>query len=287
MTTENSPGFIRTPDGVKLFYCDWGTGKPVVFLSSWSLSSASWKYQMLALSERGLRCVGFDRRGHGRSTDPGRGYDFDTLADDLAAVLDTLDLHGATLVGHSMGCNEIVRYLERHGDGRVARIALLGPTLPMLQQAADNPDGVPASVFDSFRTAELNTDFAKWIDGNMAPFLSPTASPGMANWVRSMALTTSGKALYDCHRAVTSSDFRSALARIDVPTLVIAGELDVSAPLELTARRAAALVPGAHLEVYAGAAHGMFLTHMERVNHDLLEFIHANDQIDERRFAKA
>jgi non-heme chloroperoxidase len=158
------PGFIRTADGVNLFYRDWGQGEPVVFVASWSLPSDSWNYQMLALSEAGLRCVAFDRRGHGRSSDPGRGYDFDTLADDLAAVLDVLDLHGVTLVGHSMGTGEIVRYLTRHGSERVARIALLGTITPLLFRAVDNPDGIDASYFEAFRREELMRDFPRWIE---------------------------------------------------------------------------------------------------------------------------
>ncbi|UKJ76128.1 alpha/beta hydrolase (plasmid) [Azospirillum brasilense] len=146
-TGPAEPGFIHTDDGVKLFYRDWGRGKPVVFLSSWSLNSDSWAYQMLALAEHGHRCVAYDRRGHGRSSDPGTGFDFDRLADDLATLLDTLDLHGVTLLGHSMSCGEIVRYLSRHGSGRVSRTMLVGTVTQMLARTDDNPDGISPPPF--------------------------------------------------------------------------------------------------------------------------------------------
>src|SRR6476661_7767251 len=137
----HSPNHIATEDGVHLFYRDWGQGRPVLFVGGWSMPSDSWGYQMLALSRQGLRCVAFDRRGHGRSSDPGRGYDFDTLADDLAAVIEKLDLRDVTLVGHSMGCAEIARYLVRHGVSRVARVAFVSASLPFVMKTDDNPDG--------------------------------------------------------------------------------------------------------------------------------------------------
>lgn len=266
------PGFIRTADGVRLFYRDWGQGEPIVFLASWSFPSDSWNYQMLALSEAGFRCVAFDRRGHGRSSDPGRGYDFDTLADDLAAVLNVLDLRDVTLVGHSMASGEIVRYLTRHGSNRVARITLLGSVTPLIFRTADNPNGIDGSDFETFRRDELMRDFPKWIDGNIAPFVTPDTSPGTMNWIRNMALQASGKALLDCNRAITSEDFRNELTKITVPTLVIHGDLDVSCPIDLTGRGTAELIPGATLRVYEGAPHGFFVTHAERLNSDLLSF---------------
>jgi non-heme chloroperoxidase len=266
------PGFVRTADGVNLFYRDWGQGEPVVFVAGWSLPSDSWNYQMLAVSEQGLRCVAFDRRGHGRSSDPGRGYDFDTLADDLAAVLDVLDLRDVTLVGHSTASGEIVRYLTRHGSDRVARIALLGATTPLLHKTADNPDGIDASYFKAFRRDELMRDFPKWIEVNLPPFVTPETSPQMRDWVRDMVLRTSGKALLDTNRTVTTADFRDELPEITVPTLVIHGDRDVSAPLDITGRRTVEFVPGAKLRVYEGAPHGLFVTHIDRLNRDLLDF---------------
>ena len=266
------PGFVRTADGVNLFYRDWGQGEPVVFVSGWALPSDSWNYQMLALSEGGLRCVAFDRRGHGRSSDPGRGYDFDSLADDLATVLDVLDLRGVTLVGHSMASGEIVRYLTRHGDDRVARVALIGATTPILFRTADNPGGVDASYFEAFRREELMRDFPRWVEDNFPPFVAPETTPQMRDWIRGMALRTSGKALVDTNRAITTADFRDELPKITVPTLVVHGDRDVTAPLDITGRRTAELVPGAKLLVYEGAPHGLFVTHMDRLNRDLSDF---------------
>ncbi len=264
---------IRSPDGVGLFHRDWGDGPPVVFVASWSLPSDSWAYQMLALSEAGFRCVAYDRRGHGRSDDPGRGFDFDTLAGDLAAVMEALDLRGATLVGFSMGTGEIVRYLTRHGVGRVTRVVLIGTTTPMLVRTVDNPGGVDVAVFEAFRRDALMHDFPGWIDDSMVPFVTPDTPSGLRNWVRDMALRTSAKALLECNRTLTTADFRAELRSIAVPTLVVHGEHDATCPLELTGRPTTALLPNAQLAVYEGAPHGLFLTHMARLNADLLTFI--------------
>lgn len=269
-----APGPIRARDGAGLFHRGWGgDGPPVVFAASWSLPSDSWAYQMLALSEAGFRCVAYDRRGHGRSDDPGRGFDFDTLADDLAAVVEALDLRGATLVGFSMGAGEVARYLTRHGAaGRVSRAVLVGATTPMLARAEGNPGGVDPALFEAFRREWLTRDFPGWIDANMVPFVTPETPPGLRNWVRDMALRASPKALLECHRALTAADFRAELRSVAVPTLVVHGERDMTCPLALTGRPTAALVPGAHLLVYEGAPHGLFLTHMDRLNADLLAF---------------
>ncbi len=270
---QRAAPLIRTSDGVRLFHRDWGDGPPVVFVASWSLPSDSWAYQMLALSEAGVRCIAYDRRGHGRSDDPGHGFDFDTLADDLAAVMEALDLRGTALVGFSMGTGEIVRYLTRHGMSRVARIVLIGTTTPMLVRTEDNPGGVDAAVFEAFRQGMLMRDFPGWIDDNMVPFVTPDTPSGLRNWVRDMALRTSAKALLECNRALTTADFRAELRSVTVPTLVVHGEHDATCPLDLTGRTTAGLVPGARLTVYAGAPHGLFLTHMARLNADLLAFL--------------
>jgi pimeloyl-ACP methyl ester carboxylesterase len=268
------PGPIRTRDGVGLFHRDWGgDGPPVVFVASWSLPSDSWAYQMLALSEVGFRAVAYDRRGHGRSEDPGRGYDLDTLADDLAAVMEALDLRGATLVGFSMGAAEVVRHVTRHGAaGRVARLALIGPTTPLLARTPDNPGGIEPAVFEAFRREWLMRDFPGWIDANMEPFVTPETPQGLRNWVRGMALGASPKALLECHRTLTTADLRAELRGVRVPALVIQGERDATCPLELTGRPAAALLPRGRLSVYEGAPHGLFLTHMDRLNAELIAF---------------
>jgi len=269
---------LRGAGGVELFCRDWGSGRPIVFVASWSLPSESWGYQMLALNEAGYRTVAFDRRGHGRSGDPGGGYDFDTLADDLAAVLEQRDLHDAVLVGHSMGCNEIVRYLSRHGSARVAGAVLLATMTPFVLKTADNPDGIDAAFFEHFRREGLMRDFPQWIDENMVPFVHAQTPAGIKDWIRQMALGASLQALVECNRALVQSDFRAELGDVDVPVLVIAGGQDTSAPLDLTARATVRLLPDARLKVYEGAPHGMFITHQAEVNRDLLEFADAMAQ---------
>jgi pimeloyl-ACP methyl ester carboxylesterase len=264
--------FIVTRDGANLLYKDWGAGKPVVFVHSWAASSDMWQYQMIHLANQGLRCVAYDNRGHGRSSDPGQGYDFDTLAGDLATTLERLGLREATLVGHSMGCGIIVRYLSRYGAGRVARVALLAPTTPFILKTEDNPDGVDKTIFERLR-AIWSKDFPKWLADNARPFFTPETSPEMIQWGLKMAMQTSLKAALDCNRAVTDTDFRAELSKITTPALISHGDADASAPLELTARKTARLIPGSQLKVYEGAPHGFFITHMDRLNRDLHDFI--------------
>jgi pimeloyl-ACP methyl ester carboxylesterase len=264
--------YIHLNDGTALFYKDWGAGIPVVFVSSAGLNCDMWAYQMMPFTSHGMRCVAYDRRGHGRSSDPGRGYDFDTLADDLAAVLDSLDLRGVTLVGHSMGCAEISRYLTRHGSSRVVRVALLSPTLPFLLKTADNPDGIGQAMFLATRAQWLR-DYPKWLADNTAPFFVAETSEEMKRWGVSMMLETSLQAQIECNVAIAETDFRQELTRIEVPVLLIHGTKDASAPFPLTGQRAAKLIPGCVLKVYEEAPHGLFLTHMERVNQDLTAFM--------------
>jgi non-heme chloroperoxidase len=263
--------FIETRDGTQLFYRDWGTGTPLVFMSGWALTSDCWGYQMAPLSES-TRCIAYDRRGHGRSSDPGRGFDADTLADDLAAVLDALDLKNVTLVAHSMAGGEAVRYLSRYGPQRVGRIALISATLPFMTKTADNPDGIDPAVFENGRRNVLLRDFPKALRDNMRPFGVAETSDAMLDWISGLMLRCSMKALIECNRALTSTDFRPDLAKVDVPTLIVHGDKDVSAPLAITGRKTAALLPQATVKIYEGAPHGLFLTHAERLNKDLLEF---------------
>lgn len=264
-------GPVIARDGTELFVRDWGEGRPLVFLSGWTLTSEMWAYQAAELSDQGFRCVAYDRRGHGRSDDPGRGYDYDTLADDLADVLAARDLKDVTLVAHSMASGEIARYMTRHGGARVRSLVFLAPTTPFLTKTADNPMGVPAEVFEQVRQGWLH-DFPKWIDENADPFVTPQTSEGMKAWIKQMMTSCSMKAVIECNKTMVSTDFRPDLARIRVPALVIHGNKDASAPLPLTGQRTAALIPGARLLVYEGAPHGLFVTHIDRVNADLLAF---------------
>lgn len=273
--TLDATGHVVTRDGVALFHRDWGgrDAAPVVFLASWSLASDSWAYQMMACRDAGLRPVAYDRRGHGRSADPGRGYDFDTLADDLADVLEALDVRGATLVTFSAGAGEAVRYLTRHGPrGRVSRLALVAPTTPLMARTGDNPDGIDTAVFDAFVRDGMLRDFPRWVEDNARAFAGPEVSEPMLAWVKGMALRPSLLALAEFHRALTRTDFRAELPRLGLPVLVIQGDRDATCPLDLTGRRTAALVPGARLLVYEGAPHGIFVSHAERLGADLLAF---------------
>lgn len=266
--------FIRTRDGVELFYREWGAGRPVVFVHSWALSTSMWTYQEAFLSDRGMRCISYDRRGHGRSDIPAYGYHMDTLADDLAAVIERLDLRDAVLVGHSMGCAEILRYVGRHGTGRVSKIVLLAPTTPFVLQTADNEYGAPAEYFENNR-AEWRADFPKWLEDNKLPFFIPETSPGMMDWFVEEMLRTPLSVGIACNRTLVETDLRPDLAKVDRPTLILHGDRDVSAPLELTGRRTAAGIRGAVLKVCAGAPHGLFVTHMAQVNEEVLNFIEA------------
>lgn len=261
-------------DGTRLFHRDWGDGKPMVFLIGWTLTSESWAYQAAELSDQGFRCVSYDRRGHGRSDDPGRGYDLDTLADDLAAVIDTLDLRGVTLVAHSFGALEATRYLSRQGSGRIARLVYVAPVGPCLARKADNPDGAPRAYFEQ-NWKLWRADFPRWVDDNAALYFTPGTAEGIKAWTKAQMIQCSMRATLDLGRTMADADIREELTRIKVPTLVIHGDKDASAPLELTGRRMAALVPGARLNVYEGAPHGLYVTHMDRLNADLLAFAQA------------
>jgi len=247
-----------------------------VFVHSWAVNSDLWQYQMLFLASQEIRCIAFDQRGHGRSSDPGRGYEYDTLSDDLAAVLEKLDVRGVSLVGHSMGCGTIVRYLTRKGTRRVNRIVLVSPTMPFLLKTEDNPQGVEKAAFERLRSAWAK-DFPKWVSENARPFFTPDTSEGMVEWGISMVRQASLKALIDCNRADAETDFRAELPKIGLPTLVIHGDKDVSAPLELTGKKTAALIPRSRLVVYEGAPHGLMLTHVDRFNADLLHFFKTGD----------
>ena len=270
-----SPSTIRTRSGVELFYRDWGTGTPVVFLAGWTFSSEMWSYQCAPLSEQGLRCIAYDRRGHGRSGDPGGGYDYDTLADDLADVLAALDLREVTLVGHSFAYGEMVRALSRSCADRIARLVFLAPAAVCFSLRTEaNPAGViDPAVFDQIRTSQLLRDFPKWMSDNAPPFVVPDTSPQMMRWLMELMRQCSLQAVIACHRTMTSTDLRAEVARISLPTLVIHGDRDASAPLELTGRKLAEAIPGSRLLVYEGAPHGLFITHIDRLNADLLAFI--------------
>ena len=265
-------GMVRAADGAELFTTDWGAGRPVVFLSGLGLPSDMWDYQRAPMSRRGLRCVAYDRRGHGRSSIPNDGYGFDSLADDLDAVLAALSLRDVVLVGHSMAGGEIVRYLTRHAAGRVSKLVLVSTAAtPGVLQSASNPNGPTKAQFEAYLDGVIAKDVAVWAEENAAPFFAPDTPAATRAWLTRMLTRTSLKAIYDCNQTMATADFAAELATIRLPTLVIHGDKDVSAPVE-RGRQTAALIPGARFVVYEGAPHGLFVTHRERLTADLQAF---------------
>jgi pimeloyl-ACP methyl ester carboxylesterase len=258
---------VETRDGTRLFVKDWGprAGKPVLFTHGWPLDADMWEYQMPALAQRGFRCVAFDRRGFGRSDQPGHGYDFDTFADDLAAVVGDRDLRDVTLVGFSMGAGEMARYLARHGGARVARVALIGATLRPLDE------GVATAM-----TAALCIDRPKFLADGVPSLFAATGgqavSPEMMDWIVGLALRASPLATVACMRLLAHADFTSALGVFTMPTLLVHGDQDGSAPID-GARAVAAAIPGSRLLEYPGQPHGLFLTERDRLTRDLLAFV--------------
>jgi non-heme chloroperoxidase len=262
---------VKTKDGVNLFSKDWGAGRTLVFVHSWAVTNEVWQYQHAHFIERGYRVVAFDRRGHGRSDQP-FDYRIDTLADDLAAVLEAHDVKDATLVGHSIGCNEIVRYMARHGSARVSRVALVAPTTPCLVKSAENPDGIDRAMFDAMRQ-QWRADFPKWLSENARAFFVAETSQALVDWGIAMMAQISLHTALACNSALLEGDFRPDCRAVKVPTLIVHGTADASAPLPLTGKRTAALIPHAQFKVYDGAPHGVMFTHMEKLNADLEAFI--------------
>ncbi|HEY9641248.1 MAG TPA: alpha/beta hydrolase [Coleofasciculaceae cyanobacterium] len=273
----SSGSLLEMQDGTTLFFQDWGTGKPVVFVHGWVLGSQMWEYQMTGLANQGLRCIAYDKRGCGRSSQPGSGYDFDTLADDLATLIEQLDLQDVTLVAHSMGGGEIARYLSRYGTSRIERAALIATITPFLRQTADNPDGFDPSSFEQ-TIAYLQQDrphyFTAMAPGFFGDGLSNgSVSPEIVQWLVNLALQASLWAAIQMTQAQAETDFRGDMAAFTVPTLIIHGDRDRGAPIPLTAQKTADAIPGSQLKVYENAAHGFFMTHKAQLNQDLLTFI--------------
>ena len=266
--------FFEATDGTRLFYMDWGQGKPVVFSHAWGLNADMWDYQVPDLVEAGLRCITFDRRGHGRSDRPTGGYDNDTFADDLAALITHLDLDEAALVGYSAGCAEITRYLNRYGHDRVDRVVFGVPLMPLIVKRADNPDGIDRSYVEA-SAAALKRDVPGWCAANAPAFFGTAqpVSPGMVDWVTRQIVATPLKVLLDTLRLGVEADHREQLAKIAVPTMVVHGTHDASAPIDLTGRKTADLVPECELVVYENAGHGLYVAEAARFNADLNAFI--------------
>jgi pimeloyl-ACP methyl ester carboxylesterase len=263
---------LTAKDGTQLFCRRWGDGPPVMLSHGWAMSSDAWQPLMLRLSEAGFSAIAYDRRGSGRSDDPGRGYDYDTLADDLDAVMAAFDVEDATMVGHSMGCGEIVRRITRHGARGVARIVMIAPFLPFPLKTADNPDGhVDGAQATAMRAAWVS-DFAGWLGLAVPPAFPPETPPEQLAQVMRSFLQTSVQAAIATNVTGAGTDMRGELATLNVPTLILHGDADTSSPLEATGRRTAALIPGATLKVYPGAQHSLVLTHADALAADIVSF---------------
>lgn len=269
--------FIETKDGINLHVKDAGNGRPVVLIHGWPLTGDMFEYQTVALLEAGYRVITYDRRGFGQSGHPAKGYDYNTFADDLAAVLTKLDLQGANLVGFSMGGGEIARYLSRHGASRIAKVALVASVVPYLLKTSNNPDGVDESAFDDIK-AQIKKDrfgflqtFAKQFYG--VGLVSKPVSQGILDWSFVLALMASPIATIQCVDAFGKTDFRPDLASFTVPTLIIHGTSDKTVPIDTTGRAAAKGIRNAKLIEYDGEPHGLFATAPDRLNADLIQFI--------------
>lgn len=270
---------IKAQDGTKIYYKDWGRGKPVVFSHGWPLTADAFEDQMFFLAARGYRCIAHDRRGHGRSDQPWNGNDLDTYADDLAALLDAIDLKAVTLVGHSTGGGEVARYVGRHGTQRVAKTVLVGSITPLMLKTAANPGGTPIEAFDKIRAGVL-ADRSQFFQDLSLPFYGfnrPNAkvSQGLrdAFWLQGMQ--AGFPACYHCIKAFSETDLTDDLKRIDVPTLILHGDDDQIVPIGASALLTVKIVKGAKLKTYPGAPHGLCSTHKDQINTDLLAFLEA------------
>lgn len=268
---------FKTKDGAKIYFKDWGTGQPIVFSHGWPLSADAWDGQMLFLGMRGYRVIAHDRRGHGRSNQTWNGNDMNTYADDLAELIDALDLRDAVIVGHSTGGGEVARYIGRHGTSRLAKAVLLGAVPPLMLKTDSNPNGTPMEVFDDIRAGVFNNR-AQFFKDLSLPFYGynregAKVSEGIREsfWLQGMMASIKGA--YDCIKQFSETDFTDDLKKFNVPTLIAHGDDDQIVPIAAAAMLSAKIVPNATLKIYPGAPHGLAQTRQDEFNADLLAFI--------------
>ena len=269
--------YITTADDTKLYVKDWGSGRPVILLHGWPLSSDSWDDQAMAIANAGYRAIAYDRRGFGRSSQPWSGYDYDTLTDDLAAVIEQTGAQDAMLVGFSMGGGEVARYMSRHGGKSVSKAVLVSSVVPCMLKTTDNAEGTDQSVFEEM-TAGMKADRAKFFGNFFKDFfgvslLSSPVSEELVQWARSVAMQASLKATLECAKSFATTDFRGDLSAFKVPTLVIHGTDDLTVPIDAGGRAAARAIATSTLIEYDGAPHGLFATEKDRLTKDLLDFV--------------
>jgi non-heme chloroperoxidase len=274
---QRQGGYITAADGTQIYYKDWGSGPVVVFSHGWPLTADIWDEQLMFLASRGYRTIAHDRRGGGRSGQPWAGNDLDTYADDLAALMETLDLRDVTLVGHSTGGGEVTRYIGRHGSARVARAMLVGAIPPVMLKSDANPGGTPLEAFDAIRNGVWN-DRSQFYKDLSAPFFGANrpgskVSQGLRDTFWLLGMSVGLKGAYDCIKAFSETDLTEDLKRIDVPTLIVHGDDDQIVPIGDSAMLSSKIVPGATLKVYPGAPHGLTATHKDQFNEDLLAFL--------------
>ena len=270
--------YVTTADQSKLYVKDWGTGRPVILMHGWPLSADSWDDQAMAIANAGMRAIAYDRRGFGRSSQPWSGYDYDTLADDLACVIEQTGAKDTTLVGFSMGGGEVARYMSRHGARQVVKTALVASVVPFMLKTPNNPDGTGLEVFDGMATA-IKQDRAKFFAGFFKDFfgvslVSHPTSDQQLEWARSVSMQAGLNATLACAQAFATTDFRPDLHAFGVPTLIIHGTADKIVPIDAAGRAAARGIANSTLLEYEGAAHGLFATEKERFSRDLLDFLH-------------